>query len=147
MTSPLVLHATSVAWEGRAALIRGAPGSGKSSLGLELLAFGAWLVADDRTELRCEGGRVVARCPRTIRGLIEARGVGLLRAETLREAEVAVLVDLDRAESERLPSWREETILGVRLPLLHKPSSGPFAAALLQYLKGGRAAPAPEPDS
>ena len=39
-------------------LIRGASGTGKSALGLELLALGLRLVADDRTELALEGGRV-----------------------------------------------------------------------------------------
>jgi HPr kinase/phosphorylase len=145
MTEPLVLHATTVVRERRAVLIRGASGSGKSALALELLAWGCALVADDRTELTREGERLVARCPMAIRGLIEARGVGLLQAEALEEAEIAAIVDL--LVVERLPPWREEAILGVRLPVLHKPLNGPFAAALLQYLKGGRAAPAAEPES
>jgi HPr kinase/phosphorylase len=147
MTEPLVLHATTVVRERRAVLIRGASGSGKSALALELLAWGCALVADDRTELTREGERLVARCPMAIRGLIEARGVGLLQAEALEEAEIAAIVDLDHQEVERLPPWREEAILGVRLPVLHKPLNGPFAAAVLQYLKGGRAAPAAEPES
>ena len=75
--TPLVLHATCVAWEGRAVLIRGASGAGKSSLGLELMAWGCGLVADDRTELWAREGRLMARCPVAIRGLIEARGVRL----------------------------------------------------------------------
>ncbi len=140
----LLLHATTVAWNERAVLIRGMSGTGKSAMGLELLAWGGTLVADDRTELTNEGGRVVARCPPAIRGLIEARGVGLLRVEAAPEAEVALIVDLDHAETERLPPWREEAILGVRLPVLHKPSTGPFAAAILQYLKRGRDAPTAE---
>ena len=124
-------------------LIRGASGSGKSALGLELLAHGAGLVADDRTELSVEGGRVVARCPPAIRGLIEARGVGLLRAEVLEAAVVALVVDLDRSEPERLPPWREAELLGVPLPCLHKPLKGHFAAAIFQYVKAGRSEPAP----
>ena len=146
MSAPLVLHATAVAWEGRAVLIRGASGSGKSALGLELLAWGCALVADDRTELRAEGGRLLARCPAPIRGLIEARGVGLLRAAAREEAEVVVVADLDRREGERLPPWREVELLGLRRPVLQFPLNGPFAAAILQYLKGGRDAPAPEPE-
>lgn len=142
--APVVLHATTVAWEGRAVMIRGASGSGKSGLGLELLAWGCTLVADDRTELWVEAGRLRARGPAAIRGLIEARGVGILRAEATEEADVVMLADLDREETERLPPWHEETILGIRLPVLHKPLNGPFAAALLQYLRGGRASPAPE---
>jgi HPr kinase/phosphorylase len=125
-------------------LIRGASGSGKSSLGLELLAWGCQLLADDRTELSVEEGRLVARCPPAIRGLIEARGVGLLRAEAVEEGEVVLMADLDHSEAERLPPWREKAILGVRLPVLQRPLNGPFAAAILQYLKTGRAHPAPQ---
>jgi HPr kinase/phosphorylase len=144
MAAPLVLHATTVAWRGRAVLIRGASGSGKSSLGLELLSLGARLVADDRTELRPGDGQVLARCPPSIRGLIEARYVGLLKARTVEEAVVHLVVDLDQAETERLPAWREVVILGVPLPCLHKAATGHFAPAILQYLKGGRSVPAPQ---
>lgn len=139
----LVLHATAVAWGGRAAVIRGAAGRGKSALGLELLAWGCALVADDRVELRREGGRLIARCPPATRGLIEARGVGILRAAALEEAEVALVADLGREEAERLPPWREEAILGLRLPVLHKPLTGGFAPAILQFLRAGRQDPAP----
>lgn len=124
-------------------LIRGASGTGKSALGLELMAWGARLVADDRTEVRAEEGRLVARCPPAIRGLIEARGVGLLRAEALDWAAVALVADLDAEEAERLPPWREAKVLDLALPCLHKPLKGHFAAAILQYLKAGRSVPAP----
>lgn len=141
---PLVLHATTVAWNGRAVLIRGASGSGKSQLGLELLAWGAVLVADDRTELARRDGRVVVRCPQAIRGLIEAWGVGILRVGEVEEAELALVADLDQEEAGRLPPWREETLLGLAIPVVHKPLKGCFATAILQYLKGGRAVPAPQ---
>ncbi len=143
MTAWTVLHATTVDWGGRAVLIRGTAGAGKSALALELLAWGARLVADDRTELRAEDGRLRARCPPAIRGLIEAREVGILRADWVEEAEVVVLADLDPKETARLPPWREEVVLGVPLPCLHNPATGHFAPALLQYLKVGRADPAP----
>lgn len=105
------------------------------------MAWGCRLVADDRTVLHAEGGLLLARCPPPIRGLIEARGVGLLSARTVEEACVALVVDLDRTETERLPPWREVELLGVPVPCLHKPATGPIAAAVIQYLKGGRAVP------
>ena len=142
-----MLHATTVAWEGRAALIRGASGSGKSALGLELMALGARLVADDRTEVIRRGAGLVVRCPPAIRGLIEARGVGLLRAEPVEEAVLAVVLDLDAPEPERLPPWREERIHDVAVPVLRRPLKGHSAASILQYLKAGRAEPAPKDPS
>ncbi|TNC49364.1 serine kinase [Rubellimicrobium rubrum] len=144
MPGPLILHASTVAWRGRGILIRGASGSGKSALALDLMALGARLVADDRTELHAGDGAVVARCPAAIRGLIEARCVGLLKARTVEEALVALVVDLDQTEAQRLPPWRDVTLLGVPLPCLHKPATGHFAPAILQYVKAGRACPAPQ---
>jgi HPr kinase/phosphorylase len=69
--------------------------------------------------------------------------MGLLRAEAVGEVEVVLVADLDRVEAERLPPWREERVLGVALPLLHKPLTGGFAPAILQYLKAGRHEPRP----
>ena len=135
---PVVLHASAVAWAGRAALILGPSGAGKSALALQLMAHGATLVADDRVEVSRRGARLVATCPPAIRGLVEARGVGLLRADSLAEAELALAVDLSATESERLPPLREFTLLGIDLPLVHRGESGHFPAAVLQYLKAGR---------
>jgi HPr kinase/phosphorylase len=89
-----ILHATCVAVDGRGVLILGPSGSGKSALALRLLSLGARLVADDRTEVTVTGGRLVARCPVQIAGLIEARGVGLLRAPAVDQAEVALVATL-----------------------------------------------------
>ena len=83
MTSPVLLHASCVAISGRGVLIIGPSGSGKSALALQLMAFGASLVADDQTELTVQGGTLIARCPPTMSGLIEARGLGILRAQVV----------------------------------------------------------------
>ncbi len=69
-----ILHATAVAWRGRAVLILGRSGSGKSALALQLMALGCTLVADDGVELAVQEGALVARPPEKIRGMIEARG-------------------------------------------------------------------------
>ncbi len=134
----LILHATTVAVAGRAVLITGRSGAGKSALGLELLARGARLVADDRTILRIAGGGLLASAPPNLGGLIEARFVGLLRAEPLSEAPVALAIDLDRTETERLPPRRRVAYLGQDVALLHKSEADHFPAAILQYLSGGR---------
>jgi len=138
VAGPLTLHATTVAQDGRGVLILGPAGAGKSALGLALLAMGCRLVADDRTILTLEQGRIVARCPPPLRGLIEARGVGLLNAAPIDEAHLALVVDLGAPEADRLPPFRSVTLLGHALPLLHNPATGHFAAAVLQYLVAGR---------
>lgn len=135
-----MLHAACVAMDGQAVLITGASGSGKSALALQLMAFGAELVADDRTIVRAHSGRLVASAPDTIRGLIEARGVGILRAQSRDAAQVALVIDLDRTELDRLPHPRETVLLGEVLPLLLAVKAPHFAAAVLQYLRHGRSA-------
>jgi HPr kinase/phosphorylase len=134
----LTLHASAVAWNGRAALITGVSGSGKSSLALALMGYGCMLIADDATQLHSETGQLIASCPAPLTDLIEARGVGLLNAVTLRTAPVTLCITLDLIETERLPPSRSVDYLGVSIPLLHKVETGHFAAAVLQYLKQGR---------
>jgi HPr kinase/phosphorylase len=134
------LHASAVALNGRAALITGPAGSGKSALALDLIALGARLVADDGVILRRVGDRLLARAPEPIRGLIEARGVGLLRADPLDDVPLALVVDLGRTETDRLPPHRTTELQGITLPLLHKVASPHFTAAVRQYLAGGRGA-------
>lgn len=139
---PLLLHASAVAFKGKAALILGASGSGKSSLALELMALGADLVADDQAELWQDEPRqgLSVRCPPAIFGLVEARGLGLLRANAAAEAKVTLVVDLDVSETERLPPYRQISLLGQSLPLVHRVDARHFPAALMQYLRSGRGA-------
>jgi len=142
--APLILHASCVAFEQRGVLILGASGRGKSGLALCLMGYGAGLVADDRTCLSLrdggDGPRVVADAPSVLRGLIEARGVGLLTAAPVGPVSIALVVDLDKAEESRLPPRRVINLLGQDLPLVHMVDSPAFPAAILQYLKGGRSA-------
>ncbi|WP_372887005.1 HPr kinase/phosphorylase [Shimia sp.] len=139
--APLILHASCVSLGARGVLILGASGRGKSSLALQLMALGARLVSDDRTALHRQGGRIMAEAPAAIRGLIEARGVGLLRAEPAGATEVVMVIDLDQEESARLPPLRRTEVLGRSLPLLHAVPEPYFPAAILQMLAHGRRAP------
>lgn len=132
-----VVHATCVALGDRAVLIRGASGRGKSSLALDLLAMGAGLVADDRTRLWRLGGQVMAGAPETIRGLIEARGIGILRLPDLGPRPLSLIVDMDREEAERLPPRRHEDVMGILLPCLGRAPHRHFPAAILLYLRYG----------
>lgn len=132
------LHASCVAIDGRAVLISGASGSGKSTMALQMMALGAVLVADDQTVVRNRDRRLWVSAPDSIRGKIEARGVGILKAKAVRDAELVLAVDLDREEEDRLPHPRETRILGTALPLCLRVDAAHFAAAILQYLREGR---------
>lgn len=139
MRGETIVHASCVAAYGRGLLIWGASGSGKSSLALALMALGARLIADDRTILQLSvDERVMASAPAPLRGLIEARGIGLLNAEIAEQATLDLVVDLDRTEADRLPPFRHTRLLGQDLPLLYRVENIHFASMLMQYLKAGR---------
>lgn len=138
--SETILHATTVALGDRGVLITGPSGSGKSALGLQLMGLGAVLVADDRTIVRAGQDGLVASAPDSIRGLIEARGVGLLNAKSVATVKLLLAVDLATPETERLPPWRSVEVCGHTLPVLHKIETPHFPSAILQYLSMGRSA-------
>jgi serine kinase of HPr protein (carbohydrate metabolism regulator) len=112
------MHATTVAIGGRAVLITGASGAGKSDLALRLLDRGFTLVSDDQTVVRRDGDRLVASAPPQIAGKLEVRGIGILDVETTTDVPVALLVELSVA-MDRLPDeTRERSVLGLALPLV-----------------------------
>lgn len=139
LTRPV--HVSCVALNGRAVLIIGKSGSGKSALALQLMAFGAELIADDRTQLHEDREHVLASVPPAIAGRIEARGVGLLRAKHVMHAKVVLVVDLDQTETDRFPISREVAIGSVMLPLIYNVPHAHFAPAILQILRDGRSDP------
>ena len=101
MAAALTIHATCVAIDGRAVLLIGPSGSGKSDLALRLIDRGAMLVADDRTILAPVDGRLEASVPATIAGQIEVRGVGIVACPPAA-APVALAIRLD-GMPERMP--------------------------------------------
>jgi HPr kinase/phosphorylase len=111
----------------RAALIRGAAGSGKSRLAWALIGAAASglvrfarLVADDRVELTASHGRLLIRAPSALAGLIEVRGLGIRRLAYEAVAVAGLVIDLGAADSQRIPapSARIAEINGIRLPRL-----------------------------
>jgi HPr kinase/phosphorylase len=132
-TDPILVHATAIAIEGRAVLLRGRSGAGKSDLALRLIEGGARLVADDQVNLRRAGDRVLVTAPAAIAGLLEVRGVGIVRIEAIAEATLAMLADLVPSEEvERFPEARREDVLGVPISSI---TLSPFEASAAAKLR------------
>ena len=136
------LHATAVCVEGKGLLILGASGSGKSSHAIALLALGATLISDDGVWLQTGAEPALLERPAQATGLIEARHIGLIRAgATLAAAPLVLAVDLDRAETQRLPPLRSIATGDRRIPLLHAAGQHGLAPALILMMRHGRAEP------
>lgn len=112
------VHASTVASNGRAVLIAGPSGSGKSDLALRLLDRGFTLVSDDQTIVRKDGERLLASAPPTIAGKLEIRGIGIVEMERTDDVPIALIVELT-GDLQRLPDdSRDRPILGIRLPIV-----------------------------
>lgn len=132
MTEPS-LHATCVEFLGAGLLLRGPSGAGKSDLALRLIEAGARLVADDRTVVTAEEGRLVARAPDLLRDRIEVRGIGILTIPALKRTALSLVVDLVAPdEVDRLPEPNTAAIEGIALPRI---LLDPFAASALAKLR------------
>jgi HPr kinase/phosphorylase len=124
-------------------LILGPAGAGKSSLARELIDAArlagtfARLVSDDRTLIEAFHGRLVARPVAPLEGLIEARGVGLLRESHEGAALVRLAVELSTDEPPRFPedSERRLCLCGVEIPRLFMRRGAPLIGVLLERMR------------
>lgn len=112
------LHCSTVAISGRAVMIEGRSGSGKSDLALRLIDRGARLVSDDYTIARRRGKKLLAAPPDTIAGQMEVRGIGLVDMDHVTDQPVALVVQLFDVV-DRMPLTPElRVIAGVSVPVM-----------------------------
>jgi serine kinase of HPr protein (carbohydrate metabolism regulator) len=140
-----LVHATAIAVAGRAVLIRGPSGSGKSDLALRCLAFvpspvlplPVGLVSDDQVRIERLGNRLEASAPAAICGKLEVRGLGIVTVPAVPAAEVVLVADLvSPAEIERLPDPAlTVNLLGIDVPAIRLAPFEPSAPIkLLMWL-------------
>jgi serine kinase of HPr protein (carbohydrate metabolism regulator) len=120
--SETTLHGTAVLLrptgvESSAVLLRGLSGSGKSDLALRLIDSGGALVCDDQVQLEKRGSKIYVQPVEVIHGLLEVRGIGLLRVPVAESGCLRLVIDLVKREDvPRLPDMETVDILGVALP-------------------------------
>ena len=135
------IHANALIVGETGLLLRGPSGAGKSALTLELLSLArqrgdfASLIGDDRVSIEASGGRLIARPHPKIAGLIEARGLGILRLPYEAGGVIHAIVDLapDADTHERLPdpATQKTTLLDISLPRRCIPAWNPYAGATI----------------
>ncbi len=131
----LYFNASAVAYQGRGVLLLGPSGSGKSSVALGLLAFGAELICDDGIWLRAG----LLTPPQGAPNLIEARGIGLLNTGPLcPSAPLSLVVELGQTEGQRLPPRRFVAVDDEKVPLIRAEHGPTLETAILQVLRHGR---------
>lgn len=114
------MHGSCIARDDDAVLIVGPSGAGKSDLALRMLSRGFALVADDQVDI-ADG---VASCPAELAGLLEARGLGIVRLPYRACARLALVVEVG-ATPDRMPY--PMTHPDLLLPLIRLDAAEPSA--------------------
>jgi|TARA_R110002096_G_scaffold309403_4_gene504019 HPr kinase/phosphorylase len=111
-------HASCVEFEGKGVVIFGPSGSGKSDLALRLIDAGGELVSDDYVEIASEGDILYAHPAPNIAGMIEVRGVGLIKLAYKQESVLGLALKLVCAgKIERLPEHKIFSENSAEIPL------------------------------
>lgn len=128
-TAALLLHGSAVRLSDKGILLIGKPGRGKSDLALQVIDRGGILIADDQVCVSRDGDRLIASAPSQLAGLIEVRGIGIMRLPYVN-GELDLVVDLDLDDEEnRLPEAMVATWHGLDLQKIRINAKSPSAIA------------------
>ena len=112
------IHATCISLQNKGILFIGSSGAGKSDLALRLIMrYKADLVADDRVNISIRNNEVIASSPDILQGLLEVRGIGIVRYPFVSQTKVWAVFELISDSPERMPEQLFYEIEGVHLPL------------------------------
>lgn len=121
------VHGSSVVVNDKGILFIGPSGAGKSDLALRLLDGGATLIADDYTQVCVQDGHAILSPPKEIEGMLEVRGVGLMKVPFARDIQLHFVFDLEQFQKiERMPIMETLSYEEVEIP---KYSLDPFMAS------------------
>lgn len=140
------LHGTLVSHNGVGCLLLGAPGTGKSRLGVEIMAFGGRVVADDLVVLRLMSGMLMGGPPKELMGIVEMRGVGLNKIpDTVSQHVVHMVIELNTDLNIPVPTSNTREFEGVELPYFvlppHPYTSALYVAAVMRAVLDKRILP------
>lgn len=128
----ILYQATAVSIDGRALLIEGSPGAGKTTLALSLIDRGAVLIGDDGVALEMRRGALWASPPPATTGLIEVRGVGIATLPAM-SAPVALVLRAAENTPRFVEGAASVELAGVAVPLLDFDLRSPAAALRAEY--------------
>ncbi|MBX9785710.1 MAG: HPr kinase/phosphatase C-terminal domain-containing protein [Alphaproteobacteria bacterium] len=133
----LTLHGTAIEVQGKAVLLTGKPGTGKSSLALQLIDRGACLVADDQTYLTFDKEEVYVSCPDALKGLLEVRGVGIYPFPSQNKSPLSLVVEICELEEVlRLPDPTFVQYHNIPIPSLKLAKYDPLGALKVELKMG-----------
>lgn len=135
------IDGTCVEVEGIGVLIRGPTGCGKSDLALRLIDEGAKLISDDYTEISNENFILVAKAPKNIRGLLEIRGIGVVKIKSNYRVKLSAIINLVKVDQiERMPEERKVNLCDVNIPVFflnaYEASSVAKVRIIIRKIKG-----------